>query len=82
MAGEDTCTVAPHGIPDVAIEVVLTRDQQMATLPEGNRSEVADDIVIEIHEKLLVSPQVIGACGKGIGVCEKSHSIDVRFMAN
>lgn len=30
MASEDTCTVTLHGIPDVAVEVVIASEQQPA----------------------------------------------------
>lgn len=89
VASEDTCTVTLHGIPDVAVEVVIASEQQPATAREGNRGDAADDVVVGIHEELLVSPQVkeaargiIGARGEGIAVGEESHSIDVRFVAN
>lgn len=37
MAGEDTCTVALHGIPDVAVEVVVAREQQPAAARRQQR---------------------------------------------
>ena len=73
-----TCTVALHGIPDVAIEVVVASEQQPAAAREGNRGDAADDVVMGIHEELLVGPQVkeaargvVRARGEGIAVGEE-----------
>lgn len=77
-----TCTVTLHGIPDVAVEVVIASEQQPATAREGNRGDAADDVVVGIHEELLVSPQVkeaargiIRARGEGIAVGEELQDI-------
>lgn len=73
-----TCTVALHGIPDVAVEVVIASEQQPAAAREGNRGDAADDVVVGIHEELLVGPQIkeaarsiIGARGEGVAVGEE-----------
>lgn len=73
-----TCTVALHGIPDVAVEVVVASEQQPAAAREGNRGDATDDVVMGVHEELLIGPQVeeaargvIRAGGEGIAVGEE-----------
>lgn len=89
VASKDTCTVAFHGIPDVAVEVIIARKQQPATAGEGNRGNATNDIVMGVHEQLLISPQVeeaacgvVGARGEGIAIGEESYCIDVGLVAN
>lgn len=73
-----TCTITLHGVPDVAVEVVVASEQQPAAAGEGNRGDAADDVVVGVHEELLVGPQVkeaargiIRARGEGIAIGEE-----------
>lgn len=70
-----TCSVSLHGVPDVAVKVVITSQQQTAGAREGHRRDAADDVVVAIEAELLVRTQVeqpaggvVGACGEGAAV--------------
>lgn len=78
LSAKLTCTVAFHGIPDVAVEVIIACKQQPATAGEGNRGNATNDIVMGVHEQLLISPQVeeaacgiVGARGEGVAIGEE-----------
>lgn len=47
-----------HGVPDVAVEVVVAGQQQAPRLGEGHRGDAADDVVVRVHGQLLVRPHV------------------------
>lgn len=73
--GPPTCSVSLHGVPDVAVKVVITRQQQTSGAREGHRRDAADDVVVAIEAELLVGTQVeqpaggvVGACGEGAAV--------------
>lgn len=53
-----TCPLPFEGVPHVAVEVVVAREQQAAALGEGDGGDAADDVVVGIHHQLLVRAQV------------------------
>lgn len=70
-----TCSVSLHGVPDVAVEVVVTSQQQTAGARESHGGDATDDVVMAVEAELLVCTQVkqpaggiIGACGEGAAV--------------
>lgn len=70
-----TCPVSLHGIPDVAVEVVVTSQKQTARARESHRGDTADDVIMAVEAELLVGTQVkqpasgiIGARGEGAAV--------------
>lgn len=73
-----TCPLPFERVPDVAVEVVVAREQQAPALGEGDGGDAADDVVVGVHHQLLVGAQVeqpargiVGARGKGVSVGEK-----------
>lgn len=73
-----TCSLPFQSVPNVAVEVVVSSQQQASALGEGHGSDATDDVVVAVHHQLLVSTQVkqpaggvIGACAKCIPVGEK-----------
>lgn len=58
VAGKDTGALALHGVPDVAVEVVVAGQQQAARLAEGHGRDAADDVVVRVHRQLLVGADV------------------------
>ena len=73
-----TCSVSLHGVPDVAVEVVVTSQQQAAGARESHGSDAADDVVVTVDAELLVRAQVeqpaggvVRACGEGAPVGEE-----------
>ena len=73
-----THSLALHGVPDVAIEVVVACKEQAAAEGEGHRCDATDDALVGVGSQLLVSPQVkqaaggiVRACADGLSVGEK-----------
>ena len=73
-----TCSVALHGVPDVAVEVVVAGQQQAAGAGERHGGDAADDVVVGVQAELLVRPQVkqpaggvVRARGEGTAVGEE-----------
>lgn len=58
-----THTLALHGVPHVAVEVVVARKEQAATEREGHGRDAADDALVGVGGQLLVGPQVKQAAG-------------------
>ena len=76
-----TSTVSLEGVPDVAVEVVVSGQQQAAALGEGHGGDAADDVVVGVDHHLLVRAQVkqpaggvVRACGKRVPVGEELHA--------
>lgn len=73
-----TSSLCPHGVPDVAVEVVIASQKQPATLTEGYGGDTTDDIIVRVHRQFLVGTDVeeatrgvVGASGEGISVGEE-----------
>ena len=73
-----TCSVALHGVPDVAVEVVVAGQQQAPGAGERHGGDAADDVVVGVQAELLVRPQVkqpaggvVRARGEGTAVGEE-----------
>lgn len=73
-----TCPVALHGVPDVAVEVVVSGQQQAPGVGERHGRDATDDVVVGVQAELLVRPQVeqpaggvVRARGEGTAVGEE-----------
>lgn len=84
MASQDTCPLPFEGVPHVAVEVVVAREQEAAALGEGDGGDAADDVVVGVHHQLLVRAQVeqpargvVRARGERVAVREKTNRINV-----
>jgi len=53
-----TCSVSLHGVPDVAVEVIITGQQQTAGAREGHGGDATNDVVVAVDAELLVGAQV------------------------
>ena len=53
-----TCSLSPHTVPDIAIEIIITSQQKTTRLGEGYRSDPTDNVVMGVHAQLLVSTNV------------------------
>lgn len=49
-----TCPVALHGVPNVAVEVIVAGQQEAPAAGEGHRGDAADDVVVRVQHQLLV----------------------------
>lgn len=58
-----TSTVGLEGVPHVAVEVVVTSEQEATALWEGHRGYAAYDVVMGVDHELLVGAQVKQAAG-------------------
>lgn len=58
-----THALALHGIPDIAVEVIVACEEQAATEGEGHRCDTTDDALVGVGSQLLVCPQVKEAAG-------------------
>lgn len=78
MPGQHARPLRLHGVPDVAVEVVVTSQQQPAGLGECDAGDATDDVVVAVERQLLVCSDVkqtascvIGACGESKPVREE-----------
>ena len=58
MPGQHARPLRLHGVPDVAVEVVIAGQQEPAGPGEGDGGDAADDVVVAVQRQLLVSPDV------------------------
>ena len=66
-SGRRTCSLRPHRIPDVAVEIVVAGEQEASRLGERHRSDAADDVVVRVHGQLLVGSNVEQAASGVVG---------------
>ena len=53
-----TGSLCAHGVPDIAVEVVVSGQQESARLAEGDAGDAADDVVVRVHGQFLVGADV------------------------
>ena len=58
-----THTLALHGVPDVAVEVIIACEEQAAAEGEGHGCDATDDALVGVGSQLLICPQVKQAAG-------------------
>ena len=75
VAGEDPSSLGFHGIPDVAVEVVVAGQQQSAALAERHARDAADNIVVAVHRQLLIRPDVEESASRVVRARRESESI-------
>ena len=75
-------------VPHVAVEVIVTREQESAALAEAHGRDPTDDVLMAVVDQLLVRSDVEQAAGcviaarrKGHSVGEEGDGIDVRVVA-
>lgn len=66
MAREDAHTLALHGVPDIAVEVIIACEEQAAAEREGHRCDATDDALVGVGSQLLVCPQIKQTAGRVI----------------
>lgn len=76
-----THTLALHGVPDIAVEVIIACKEQAATEGEGHRCDAADDALVGIGGQLLVCPKVKQTAGGIIRACADGLSIGEKLRA-
>ena len=64
-----------HGVPHVAVEVVVPGQQQTAGLGEGHAGDAADDVVVAVEGQLLVRSDVEQAAGRVVGARGEGEAI-------
>ena len=62
-----TCTLGTYGVPHVAVEVVVSGQEEPARLGEGHGGDAADDVVVGVDGQLLVSADVVKPAGGVVG---------------
>ena len=62
-----TGPLGAHGVPDVAVEVVVSGEEEPAALGEGDAGDAADDVVVRVHGQLLVGADVEQAARGVVG---------------
>lgn len=58
-----TYTLTLQRVPDIAVEVIVAREEQATTEREGYRRDAADDALVGIGNQFLVCSQVKEAAG-------------------
>lgn len=76
-----THTLALHGVPDIAVEVIVACKEQAAAEREGHRCDATDDALVGVGSQLLVCPQVKQAAGGVVRACADGLSIGEELRA-
>lgn len=53
-----TCTLCLHGVPNIAVKIIITSEQEATWLGECHRRYTTDYVVVRIHGQLLVRTDV------------------------
>ena len=53
-----TCSLSSQCVPDVAVKVIISGQEETATLAKGDARDATDDVVVAVHGQLLVRPDV------------------------
>jgi hypothetical protein len=53
-----TCTLCLHGVPNIAVKIIITSEQETTWLGECHRCYTTDYVVVRIHGQLLVRTDV------------------------
>ena len=89
MSGKRTCSLCPHRVPDVAVEVIVSSQEQATRFRERDRRDAADDVVVRVHGQFLISSDVkqatcgvVRSSGKSIAVGEElqNHNINISQL--
>ena len=75
MPGQHARPLRLHGVPDVAVEVVVAGQQEPPGPGEGDGGDAADDVVVAVQRQLLVSSDVEQATGGVVRAGGESKSI-------
>lgn len=70
-----THTLTLHGVPNIAVEVVVASKEQAAAEGEGDGRNATDDALVRVGGQLLVSPQVKQATGGVIRASADGFSV-------
>ena len=73
MTSQNSSPLGLHGVPDVAVEVIVAGQKKATGLGEGDTGDATDDIVVAVQGELLVSSDVKQPTGGVIrpgGECE------------
>lgn len=70
-----TCSVSLHGVPNVAIEVIVAGQQQTAGARESHGGDATDDVVVAVDAELLVCAQVEQPAGGVVGTRGEGASV-------
>lgn len=88
MASQDAGTLALHGVPDVAVEVVVACQEETATLRERHGRDAADNVVMRVHRQFLISANIehpargiVRASRKRKSRWEESDRVDIRLVS-
>ena len=49
MSSQDSSPLSLHGVPDVAVEIIVTGQQETAGPGEGDGGDATDDIVVAVE---------------------------------
>lgn len=58
-----TCSFRLHGIPHVAIEIIIAGQEEPSRLAEGDTGDAANDIIVTVHGQFLIGPDIEQATG-------------------
>lgn len=76
-----THTLALHGVPDIAVEVIVACKEQATTEGESHRCDATDDALVGIGGQLLVCPQVKQTAGGVVRACADGLSTGEELRA-
>jgi len=72
VAQQDTHALASESIPDVAIVVVISREQKSSRDGERHGCDAAKDVIVGINIHLAICTQIKESAGRVIRACCKS----------
>jgi len=80
--------LALKGVPNVAVEIVVTSEEVATADAESDRRDTTEDVLVGILHQLAISANVeqtargiIGASTESHTVREERDGVDIRFMA-
>lgn len=88
MASQHSGSLLSHRIPDVAVEVIVSGEQQATRLGERDTRDSANDVVVRVHGELLIGTDIeqpaggiVGSGGESVSRWEESDGIDIGFVS-
>ena len=79
MTSQHPGSLGLHGVPDVAVEVIVAGEQEPAGLAERDAGDATDDVVVGVDGQLLITTYVEHPAGGVITASSKSEAIGEKL---
>lgn len=75
MSRQNSHPIIKKRVPDVAVEVVVSSEQQSSALAESYRCNSTDDIFVAVCYELLICSDVEETAGRVVATCSEGHPV-------